>query len=290
MLFSRPLDEYTRLFAERGLLISKSGRVLTVDGPLSAGEFTVGAKISSQFLTGLLLSLPSADGDSVIRVEPPLNSGGYIDLTLSVLESFDVFVHREDEYTFTVPGNQRFMHGEYTAEGDWSGAAYILAMNYLGGSCRVRGLSASSRQPDSAAEDIFTRVAAADGKPIDLSATPDLAPIAIALAAYRGGAHFTGTGRLCHKESNRAMAMKDELARLGCDIEIGEDSITVPPSVLQAPTEPIQSHNDHRIAMAMAVLLTRLGGEIDGAECVKKSYPDFFRHLTELGVDVKEIG
>ena len=287
-LLARPLDAYDKIFSERLMLLSQNGRILTVDGPLEAGDFSVHGGVSSQFISGLLLALPLLDGESTLTVEPPFVSRGYVDLTLSVLESFDIFVGRRSENVFYVPGGQSYTPGEYRAEGDWSSAASVLALNFLGGECTVQGLNASSYQPDSCAGEVFSRIAAHTAEPIDLSDTPDLAPISFALAAALGGASFIGTGRLRHKESDRAAAMKAELEKLGCSITVSEDSVTVPACELHAPNEPISSHNDHRIAMAMAILLSRLGGEIEGAECVKKSYPDFFRDLATLGIGIAE--
>ena len=112
----------------------------------------------------------------------------------------------------------------------------------------------------------------------------------MALAAYFGGAKFTGTARLRHKESDRAEAMREELSKLGAKILVSDNEVTVLPATLHAPTEPIRSHGDHRIVMALAVLLTAFGGEIEGAEAVSKSYPEFFSHLKTLGIDFESFG
>lgn len=131
--------------------------------------------------------------------------------------------------------------------------------------------------------------AAADYAAIDISDCPDLGPILLATAAARGGGCFTGTKRLKIKESNRGEAMAAELRKLGVSVSVGENEITVGSEGLHEPSEPLDGHNDHRIVMSAAVLLTQTGGEIEGAEAVSKSFPDFFEKLASLGIEVKKI-
>lgn len=286
-LMKRPISVFQTLFDEREMLLAKMGRLITVDGPLEPGEFVLPGDVSSQFISGLMLALPVLDGDSNITIRPPFESKGYVDMTEAVLASFDVFVRKTDEYTYEIPGNQSYMPGEYYAEGDWSSAAVINALSYVGHNTEAVGLNENSKQPDKVAKQIFDRIAAKDSEPIDLSDCPDLAPAAFALAAELGGAHFIGVKRLSIKESHRAEAMKCELAKLGCNITVGDGYVTVPKAELHAPCEPISAHGDHRIAMAMAVLLTLYGGEILGAESINKSYPHFFEDLKTLGADIE---
>ena len=159
------------------------------------------------------------------------------------------------------------------------------AFNLLGGNVAVTGLKSDSMQGDRVYKDIFSELA--KGKPkIDVSDCPDLAPIIMALAAAKNGVILTGTERLKIKESNRGEAMKEELAKLGCVVKIEENKITVKGGIKPAKTV-ILSHNDHRIVMAMAVLLSLTGGEILGAEAINKSFPDFFRKLNSIGIETE---
>ena len=123
---------------------------------------------------------------------------------------------------------------------------------------------------------------------LDIEDCPDLGPILFAMAAVMHGATFTGTRRLSIKESDRATAMAQELAKCSVKVRIYEDSVTVEKGTLHAQTEPFDGHNDHRIVMATAILCTLLGGSVRGAEAVKKSFPDFFVSLKRLGVEVQE--
>ena len=287
VLMKRPIFVFKTIFDEREMLLERMGRLISVDGPLTPGEFVLAGDVSSQFISGLMLALPVLDGDSRIKITPPFESKGYVDMTEATLASFDVFVRKTDEYTYEIPGNQTYMPGEYYAEGDWSAAAFITALSYVGHSTEAVGLNENSKQPDKAAKNIFDRIAAGDKEPIDLSDCPDLAPVSFALAAELGGAHFIGVKRLSIKESNRAEAMREELEKLGCSITVGDGCVTVPKVKLHAPSEPISAHGDHRIAMAMAVLLTLYGGEITGAESIRKSYPHFYEDLNKLGAGIE---
>lgn len=288
-LMQRPLSVYEDIFRKNELMLMPSGeRFLWVDGPLKAGDFSLDGSVSSQFISGLLLALPLLDGDSVINIKPPFESRPYVNMTLDTMRCFGVEASFSDEYTLNIKGNQAYKCGQFSAEGDWSSAAFIHALNYLDGSVELEDLSEDSLQADKVCIELFD--ALKNGAPIiDISDCPDLAPILFSLAAHFNGAEFTGTARLRFKESSRAEAMAEELLKLGADIQISENSVTVKKSELHAPTPRILSHNDHRVAMALAVLLTAFGGEIDGAESVNKSYPEFFEDLIKLGIDLEII-
>ena len=285
-LLQRPLGVYEKLYRERELLFERIGDIIFVDGPLPFGEYTVPGNVSSQFISGLMLALPVVEGDSTIRVTPPFESRSYVNMTMAALAHFGVRAHFSDEHTIVIPGGQSYTAcPDITVEGDFSGAAFIDALSYIGGDVRALGLPEESAQGDRVYGELFSSLAS--GTPtIDITDCPDLAPILFALAAYLNGATFVGTARLKIKESDRAAAMAEELSKLGARVTVDEDRVTVFGGALHAPTEPISSHGDHRIVMAMAVLLTKFGGRIIGAEAVSKSYPDFFAHLSALGAEV----
>jgi len=149
----------------------------------------------------------------------------------------------------------------------------------------INGLKSESMQGDRVYESLFSKIEKEEF-PIDISDCPDLAPVLFAMAAYKGRGEFVGTRRLKIKESDRAEAMKQELRKMGATVIVGENSVSVFCDALKAPNEKINGHNDHRIVMAMSVLATLTGAEIEGAEAVSKSFPDFFCRLEALGIEV----
>ena len=285
-LLSRPLEVYRQLCREQGFLFTKTGRILQVQGSLKGGTFPIPGDISSQFITGLLFSLPLADRDSVIQITTPLESKSYISLTLQALRAFGVSAQWQDSRTLLIPGGQHYHAADMTVEGDYSGAAFYAAMNALGSDITVTGLSPDSLQGDRVYKQHFESLCA--GCPeIDISDCPDLGPVLFAVAAAKHGALFTGTRRLKLKESDRAAAMARELGAFGVQVTVEENSVTVLPEGFHPPERTLCGHNDHRIVMSLAVLLTLTGGEIEGAQAVRKSFPDFFEKLQMLGIDVK---
>lgn len=286
-LFARPMDVYQTLCEERGLSFLKGVSSLAVQGPLKAGNFRVKGNVSSQFISGLLFALPLLDEDSTISIAPPIESRSYIALTISALAEFGVTVVWQDENTLFVKGKQRYHAHETSVEGDYSGAAFFAALNALGSSLTLTGLSKSSLQGDRVYEKFIPMLMR--GTPtIHIGDCPDLGPVLLALAAAKNGAVFTGTARLKIKESDRAEAMACELRKFGTTVTVKEDSIVVYPSDFHAPSCTLLGHNDHRVVMSLAVLLTLTGGEIEGAEAVRKSFPDFFQKLSSLGISVEE--
>lgn len=285
-LMSRPLGVYARLCAERGFFYEHKESTLQVKGTLAGGVFEIPGNISSQFITGLLFALPLTDRDSHIRITTPLESRSYIDLTLQALHLFSVQADWQDEQTLFVPGNQRYTPGDLAVEGDYSGAAFYGAMNALGSEVQVTGLVPESLQGDKVYARHFESLCA--GCPqIDISDCPDLGPVLFAVAAAKNGARFTGTARLKLKESDRAEAMAQELAAFGTTVRVEESTVTVIPTAFHPPQRELSGHNDHRIVMSLAVLLMQTGGRIRGAQAVRKSFPDFFEKLTELGIEVE---
>lgn len=280
-LMNRPLVVYEKLLAERGLPFKKSGNSLSVKGKLPPGTYTFAGNVSSQFASGLLFALPLLGEDSRIGLIPPVESRPYIDMTLAALRQFGVMADWMSDTEIAVPGGQCYMPQELTVEGDWSNAAFLLAMGIP-----VTGLDEASLQGDRICKEYF---AALDkGCPIlDLSDCPDLGPVLFAYAAMRNGARFTGTDRLRIKESDRCESMRAELAKFGTKVQIGDNEITVG-SGIRKPDRPLDSHNDHRIAMAMSVLCAETGGVICGAEAVNKSFPDYFEILRSVGIEVEK--
>ena len=284
-LMQRPLSVYEKLFTERGLLIDKQDRLLFIDGPLPSGVYTVQGNISSQFISGLLFALPLTEEDSVINILPPFESKPYCLLTIEALRKFGVNAEFVNEYQIKIPGNQKYIGNDLSVERDYSAAAFIDALNITGSSIDILGLSENSLQGDKVYKEYFDLLKSNTPK-ISIENCPDLGPILFILASMLNGAEFTGTARLKVKESDRAMAMAKELKKFGADIEVFENSVIVKKAELKAPKEELSAHNDHRIAMSLAVIASKFGGVIDGAESVNKSYPNFFEEIKRLGIKV----
>ncbi len=285
-LLSRPLFVYEDLCREQGLTLRHENAGLLASGCLAPGEYTVPGGISSQFITGLLFALPLLPADSRIRLIPPVESRSYLSLTLQALHDAGVDVSWTDENTLLIPGNAVYRPLDTEVEGDYSNAAFFEALNCAGGNVTVTGLRPDSLQGDRVYREFFPRLSAENAE-LDLADCPDLAPVLFAAAALDRGASFTGTRRLRFKESDRGAAMAQELAKFGVQLISEENRITVPAAPLRAPSEPLDSHNDHRIAMALSLLCTRTGGEIRGAEAVRKSFPDYWDRLQSLGIEIE---
>ena len=287
-LFERSLSVYEQICKSQGLYFKVNSNSVTVNGKLSSGKYTVRGDISSQFISGLMFALCQLEGDSIIEIEGKLESAPYLTMTVKALAKFGVRVSRVDERTIYIKGNQRFKDNTVKVEGDYSNAAFLDAFNLFGGKVSVSGLSKNTAQGDSVYKDYFLSLK--QGKPkIDLSDCPDLAPILMAVAAANHGAVFTGTARLKIKESDRGEVMKEELSKFGCTVKTEDNKITVYKSKLHTPVVRLCGHNDHRIVMALSVLASNLGGEIEGVEAVSKSFPDFFSKISKLGVKYKVI-
>lgn len=288
-LLSRPLGVYSDIFKVRYCRPHGNTLTLSAGEPIEAGEYRIPGNVSSQFITGLLFALPLCGSDSKIIVEGDFESASYVDLTLDSLAKFGIKVTRENNI-FYINGNQKYTPANVNIEGDASNAAFFEALNLIGGKVTVAGLNRSSLQGDMVFNKHFETLKTHSSEQINLSNCPDLAPILFSAAALLGGGSFTHTDRLRLKESDRISAMKEELKKFGAHIEVidGQSggTVNVLPSELHAPKGPLSSHNDHRIAMSLSVLALRFGGEIEGAEAVKKSMPDFFENLESLGAHI----
>ena len=284
-LMERPLDIYESLCREHGFLFEKDADSVRVCGKLQSGDYTLRGDVSSQFITGLLFALVFLGQEASVRILPPFESRSYIDLTLSALASFGAKVAFTDAYTVEIrPARLHGWNGP--VEGDYSNAAFLEAFRCMGSDVRVENLNPESLQGDRVYREYFDLLS--EGAPtLDISDCPDLGPVLFALAAMKHGAVFTGTQRLKVKESDRGAAMDEELKKLGGGLIFGHNRITVPKQTLQYRGIPLSGHNDHRIVMAMSVILSQLGGVLEGAEAVRKSYPGFFEDIKKLGAKVE---
>ena len=284
-LLSRPLSVYQGICKEQDLMFVKEKDRIILEGPLRAGNFKVQGNISSQFISGLLFALPVLKKDSQISITQPIESHSYIDLTINVMRKFGMKIEWKNERTLYIPGGQKYSPVVDSVEGDYSNAAFFSALNILGGDVEIEGLSENSVQGDRIYSKYFEMIK--KGTPsINISDCPDLGPVLFALAAANNGGIFTGTRRLRIKESDRCDAMAEELRKFGVLVAVNDDDVVVFPKEFHKPTAVLNGHNDHRVVMALAILCTIFGGEIEGAEAVNKSFPDFFEKLQSVGIDV----
>ena len=284
-LFSRPLGIYEDICKQQGIFFHKTEDSLELDGKLMATHYKIPGNISSQFITGLLYALPLLGQDSVLEVIPPVESKAYIQMTLEALELYGIKVERK-ENTYYISGNQTYQAVSSVVEGDYSNAAFLDAFNLIGGEVNVEGLKENSLQGDKIYKDYY-QLLQQGSSTMDISECPDLGPILIGMAAAKQGAIFTGTKRLKIKESDRGTVMAEELKKFGIDVEVNENCITVHAGQLQNPSEMLNSHNDHRIAMTLATLCTITGGTIEDCMAVNKSYPGYYETIRNLGIQVE---
>lgn len=287
-LLARGIKEYEKLFENSDVTIKSDEKSIEVNGKLTAGNYEISGEVSSQYTTGMLFALSGLSGKSTLKITGNAESRAYVDMTIKVLKDFGADIAEPEKNYFEINGKGRLLPGEFTVEGDWSNAAFLIALSRLLGTISVSGLNENSVQGDRFCTAAFD---ALDGEnaEIDLKDCPDLAPILFSYAAYKNGGKFTNTRRLRVKESDRANVMAEELKKFGANVKVYENSVEIEKTQLKPPIVPLCGHNDHRIVMALSVLAAVFGAEIDGAEAVNKSYPDFFRVIKKAGVNVYEI-
>ncbi len=306
-LMERPLSPYFEIFDQKGISYELKNGKLIIDGKLNGGEFKIDGGVSSQFVTGLLFALPMLDDDSTIVINGNLSSKAYVDITLQVLKDFGIIIKNDNYKTFFIEGRQKYKAREYTVEGDFSQAAFFFVAGALGCDIVCAGLNPDSLQGDKKILEILKSVGAQADQVgddaykvtagttlnqtvIDVDEIPDLVPICAVLFAFcKGESRITNAARLRLKESDRLAAISAELKNLGADIYEGTDSLVICGRQMLCGSE-VSSHNDHRIAMALAIAACRCEGEviIDGAiKAVNKSYPDFFEDYKSLGAEME---
>jgi len=304
-LTKRPVGMIGEALSQLGVTVTTENGFLplTICGKLNGGNAVIDGSTGSQLLTGLLMALPLLKSDSELTVHH-LKSRPYISLTVQLLSDFGIKVENHDFKRFVIPGNQHYRAHEYTVEGDWSGAAFLLVAGAVGGEVTVTNLRCDSAQADRMVLDAFVRagvkvtkqdnqvrVAKSDLKAFTFDATdcPDLFPPLAALSSYcRGISRIKGAGRLVHKESNRAKAIIQVLNAMHINAYIVEDSMFIEGGEVSGTG--VSSHNDHRIVMMEAVMALGCRGEvgITGTEAVNKSFPEFFDTLVTLGAVIAQ--
>jgi len=302
-ILKRPMNFFDEILPLVNVEVhSNNGKLpVTLRGPLQPKNITVDGSLSSQFLTGLLFAFAKACTAPVSITVKNLSSRPYIDLTVSVLKHFGFNIENKNYEVFTVSPCKAppSLSVKYTVEGDWSSAAFLLVAGAIAGEVTLSGADLNSSQGDkdimkalydSGAEvvlkknEIFVQKRKLTAFQFDATHCPDLFPPLVALASYcNGNTSIKGVSRLLHKESNRAIALRDEFKKMNVEIELNGDVMIIHGGgIVKGAT--VSSHNDHRIAMATAVAGLSAKGitNISGAEAVKKSYPDFFRDIASI--------
>lgn len=302
----RPLDQYITPFKRQGIMIQRLAEdtlPLQLQGLLRPGTYELPGNVSSQFVTGLLFALPLLSEDSDVYITSPLESRAYVDMTVNMMRRFGIVIEEPQSYThYHIPGGQSYKSTSLAIEGDWSQAAFWMAAGVLGDEIGIRGLDIQSLQPDREIARILSahteyrddtlmiRPGRVSDFRVDVSQCPDLAPVLAALGSVSlGESQILNAARLRIKESDRLSAIAEGLGRLGANI-------TQSPSRLHILGRPalqgnrVHSWNDHRIAMALAVVSPRVEGEmiIEGADAVNKSYPGFWDDFKSLGGEIHE--
>lgn len=300
-LLYRPMDMMIQPLRALGVDVRDGGGRLPIEvcGPMRGGEISVDGSVSSQFITGLLLALPLAEQDTVINVSKAV-SKPYLDMTIDIASHFGVAIEHNDYEQFYIAGSQCYNPTTYSIEGDWSAAAMLLVAGAVAGEVTVGNISMLSKQADVAIcralvaagaeltsehDTITAAHRPLHGFEFDATDCPDLFPALATLAvAAEGESRIKGTHRLEHKESNRAEAIRTEFGRLGIEVDLSEDDIMIIRGGAIRGGVEVDSHGDHRMAMTLAVagLISERGVTITGAECVAKSYPEFFETIEGL--------
>lgn len=304
-LTTRPMDFFEAVLPQLGVECStRQGKLpLHIKGPLQPKDITIDGSLSSQFLTGLLMAFGAVAENATITVTD-LKSKPYIALTLQLMEQFGVKVEQHNFETFHFGKKQAYRAGEYTVEGDWSGAAFLLVAAAVAGKAEVHHLNTQSAQSDKAILEALEKAGAhmlpgvftiivEKGKleafEFDATDCPDLFPPLVALAANcKGTTKIKGVSRLAHKESDRGKTLQEEFGKMGIRIDLqGDDMLVYGGTGIKGAH--VHSHNDHRIAMACAVaaLTADKPVTIENAEAINKSYPEFFEHLQKIGAAVR---
>lgn len=304
-LLTRKMDDFSGPLRNLGVSFRSENGFLPVRvrGPLKHGRAIVNGKMSSQFLSGLLIALPVTGGKSILDVID-LASKPYIDITIEIMRLAGVNVTHNQYREFVIEAGQTYRPLRYEVEGDWSGASVFLAMGAISGSLTIDGLRADSFQADRVVLDVLAgcgakviinknsvRVSSSLLKPFvfDASDAPDLVPaLAVLALACSGRSEIHNIERLRVKESDRVMSVTQLITAIGGSVEEKDNTLIITGG-RKLPGGVVDACNDHRIVMAAAAssLLCEQPVTVKGVESVNKSYPQFIDHLVSLGADVK---
>ncbi len=284
-LFNRGIDVYKQTLKNIDFTVEKN--TIIIQGEVTQDIYEVDCSISSQYVSGLLFALPLLKQDSTIVLKNNISSKNYIDMTLKVLSEYQI------KYDFIgniikIYGNQTYISKDIIIEGDYSNAALFEAFNYFENNCvTIKNLNQNSLQGDMVYKDLFSKLNHSNCI-IDVNNCIDLSPILFVFATLKHGATFINTSRLKQKESDRILACKNELLKIGADIVVEDNCVIVNKANIYHSSVAFNSCNDHRIIMALTLLVSQFDIQINDAEYINKSYPNFFKDLKSLGLNIKE--
>ncbi len=308
-LGKRPLTPFYEIFDKQGIEYSYVDNILDlqINGHLTADTFELAGNISSQFITGLLFSLPLLEHNSTIKITTPLESRGYIDLTLQMMERFGIKIQNNNYESFEILGNQQYKHCHYQVEGDFSQAAFFLVAGAIGNDITCSDMNINSLQGDKQAIEFLKEMGAEilienntlkaiasnlNEIVMDGSECPDIIPVmTVAGALSCGNPEVINAVRLRIKECDRLMAISTELNKLGAIIQEEAEGLKLTAVKEFKGNCTVSSHEDHRIAMSLAIAATRCEQPIilEHPECVSKSYPSFWKDYVALGGKIEEV-
>ncbi len=298
-LGNRPLDVYYKIFEPLGIKLSKEDNIFTLEGKLVPQTYQVDGNISSQFITGLLLSLPCLEKDSTIKINNQISSLDYILMSINTLKQFGVNIDFDiKNQIIKIPGRSVFEKESYFVESDYSQAAFFICLGVINEGIIVKNLNKNSYQPDRQIisilkslngdlkfvnDDLIVNKSLLKGGVISLDSCPDLGPVLMGISCYsQEKITFKDIKRLRIKESDRVQAMAYNLNLLGIKYDLKEDEMTIYPSKIVYNGEILKSFNDHRIFMALKIMCYDKDIIIDEEKCLAKSYPTFLKDLEKL--------
>ena len=296
----RPIGIFTEALPKAGTVCKTEGGLpLEIKGQLKSGIFEIPGNVSSQFITGLLLALPILEGDSEIVLTSPLESVGYIAMTIRTMKQFGVNI-QATEKGWHIKGGQSYKPCDYTTDGDWSQAAFFMVLGAVSGKVTVKGVAKDSTQGDKKCAEILARfgakvtqldneVTVEKGElkaiTIDASQIPDLVPVLSVCAAFaEGTTKIINAERLRIKECDRLKATAELLNNLGGKVKELSDGLEIT-GVSSLKGGNVNGYNDHRIVMSAAVCAARSDEDITAtfAMSINKSYPDFYIDYNSIG-------
>lgn len=299
-LLSRPIGLFSDILPSKGVTCETTGTLpLKTNGKLKGGLFEIPGNVSSQFITGLLIALPLLDHDSDIVLTSPVESIGYINMTIHTMSAFGVYVKKTD-YGWHIPGCQNYSPTDYTTDGDWSQASFFMIAGAIGGNVTVQGVQNASEQGDKSIVEILKKFGAKidqtasginvrEGKlraiTIDASQIPDLVPALSVCASFAEGTTIiTNAERLRIKECDRLRATAELINCLGGKAVELPNGLEIT-GIKKFSGNCVKGFNDHRIVMSAAICASKLDGKIECSDAmsINKSYPNFY-------VDYKCIG
>lgn len=302
-LLKRPLSIYEDIFSRENILFEKEEDSIYIKGEIKPGNYKIPGNVSSQFISGLLFSLPLKDGNSKIEIIGDLESKKYVDLTIDVLKAFNINISKKTNIYF-IKGNQVYKPTNYSVEVDYSQLAFFAVAGIINGDVKISNASKNTLQPDSAIIDIIKKMGGkvfkerdslrfvksqTIGTKIDVSQCPDIGPILSILGGLSTGeTEILNANRLRIKETDRLKATTEILSVLGVRTRINGDNYNIQ-GIENYNKATVDSYNDHRMAMSSAIAALRADGPIiiERAEAINKSYPNFFEDLQSLGIKIE---